>query len=175
MQRSGGKIQGPCDTFLASAQHKNAVVTVVLRCRANVPSVDAVWLPGTAFFRRFVQENFGAGGRERRFVIIKVSVEERFGREPGIDPRGAQKIESGGGEWNQAAPQMNWKVWVNAEETGQKVIFERLNGLFGSIHAMDVKQDELKSNVVVAQVFFDRIGHSFSMTCMLGFKPCSLR
>ena len=52
---------------------------------------------------------------------------------------------------------MHWKVWVNAAETGQKVIFERPNGLFGSIHAMDVRRDELKRNVVVAQVFFDCI------------------
>ena len=49
---------------------------------------------------------------------------------------------------------MNWKVWVNAAETGQKVIFECLNGLFGSIHAMDVRRDELKRNFVVAEVFF---------------------
>ena len=116
-----------------------------------------MWRLGIAFRRRFVQENFGAGGHERRFVIIEGSIEERFGRELGIDPRGEQKIESGGGEWNQAAPQIHWRVWVNATETGQKVIFERSNGLFGSIHAIDVRRDELKSNVVVAQVSFDRI------------------
>ena len=130
----------------------------MLWCRADVPAVDAVWRPGTTFHRHFVQENFGDGGRDRRFVIIEGSIEERFGREPGIDPRGAQKIKSGGGKWNQAAPQMHWKFWVNAAETGQKVIFERPNVLFGSIHAMYVRRDELKSNVVVAQVFFDCIG-----------------
>ena len=157
MQRSGGKSHGPCDAFLASVQHKNSVATVVLRCRTNVPDIDAVWRPGTAFRRRFVQENFGSGGRERHFFIIEGSIEERFGQEPGIDPRGVQKIESGGGEWNQVARQMHWEGWVNAAGTGQKVIFERPNGLFGSIHAIDVRQDELKINVVVAQVFFDRI------------------
>ena len=154
----GGKFHGPCDAFLASVQHKNAVATVVLRCRADVPAVNAVWRPCTAFFRRFVQENFGAGARERRFFIVKGSIKERLVRYPGVYPRGAHKIESGGGEWNQAAPQMQWKVWVSAVETGQKVIFECSNGLFGSIHAMDVRQDELKSNFVVAQVFFDRAG-----------------
>ena len=148
MQRSGEKFQGPCDAFLASAQHKNAVAAVVLRCRANVPAIDAVWLPGTAFCRRFVQENLGARGHKRRSFIIEGSIEERFGRDLWIAPRGAQKIESGGGKWNQVAPQMHWKVWVNAADTGQKVIFERSNGLFGSIHAMDVRQGELKSNVV---------------------------
>ena len=158
MQRSGEKIHGPCNALLASAQHKNAVAALVLQCRANVLAVNAVWRPGSAFCQRFVQENFGARGLKRRFVITKGSIEERFGQEPGIDPRGAQNIESGGGEWNQAAPQMHWKVWVNAVETGQKVIFEHPNGLFGSIHAMDARQDELKSNFVVAQVFFDRIG-----------------
>ena len=56
-----------------------------------------------------MQENFGARGRERRFVIIKGSIEELFGRDPGIDPRRAQQIESGGGEWNQLAPHMHWK------------------------------------------------------------------
>ena len=71
---------------------------------------------------------------------------------------GAHKIESGGGEWNQAAPHMHWKVWVNAADTGQKMILERSNGIFESVHAMDVRQDELKSNFVVAQVFFDRTG-----------------
>ena len=158
MQRSGEKIHGPCNALLASAQHKNAVAALVLQCRANVLAVNAVWRPGSAFCQRFVQEKFGAGGRKTRFVIIKGSIEERFGREPGVDPRGAQQIESGGGKWNQAAPQMHWKVWLNAAETGQKVIFERPNGLFGSIHAMDVRQDDLESNFVVAKVFFDRIG-----------------
>ena len=47
---------------------------------------------------------------------------------------------------------------MNAAETVQKVIFERLNGLFGRIHVMDVMRDDLKSNVVVAQVFSDCIG-----------------
>ena len=129
----------------------------MLQCRSNEPAVDAVWRPGTAFRRSIVQENFGAGERKRRFVIIEGSIEERCGRDPGIDPRGAQKIESGGGEWNQEAPRMHWKVWLNAAETIQKLIFERPNGLFGSIRAMDVRQDELKSNVVFAQICFDRI------------------
>ena len=161
LRRSGEKFYGPCDAFLVSAQHKNAVAKVVLRCRADVPAVNAVWRPGTAFCRRFVQENFGAGARERRFFIVKGSIKERLVRYPGVYPRGAHKIESGGGEWNQAAPQMHWKVWVSAVETGQKVIFEYSNGLFGSIHAMDVRQDKLKSDVVVAQVFFDRIWEFF--------------
>ena len=46
---------------------------------------------------------------------------------------------------------------MNAVETGQKVIFELPYGRFGSIYTMGVKQDKLKSNVVVAQVFFDCI------------------
>ena len=93
MQRSGEKIYGPCDAFLASVQHKNAVATVVLQCRANVPAINAVWRPGTVFLRSSVQENFGARGRERRFVIIEGSIEEHFGRDIGIDPRGAQNID----------------------------------------------------------------------------------
>ena len=77
---------------------------LLLRRRANVPAVDAMQHSGAAFLRCFMLENFGARGRERSFIIIEVSVDERFGRELWVDPRGAQKIESSGSERNQAAP-----------------------------------------------------------------------
>ena len=38
------------------------------------------------------------------------------------------------------------------------MIFERADGLFRCICGMDVGRDELKSNFVVAQVYFYRIG-----------------
>ena len=76
---------------------------VVVRQRANVPAVDAMRRPGAAFLRCFMEENFGDRGRERCFIIVEGSIEERFGRELWFDPRGAQKIESFVGKWNQAA------------------------------------------------------------------------
>ena len=68
-----------CDVFLASSQQKNAVAMVLLRRRADVPAIDAVRRPGSAFLRCFMQENYGARGRERCFIIIEGSVGERFG------------------------------------------------------------------------------------------------
>ena len=117
---------------------QNSVAAVVLRCRAYVPAIDAVWHPGTAFRGRFMQEKFGAGGSKSRFDIIKGSIEERFDQDPGIDPRGKQKIESCGGKRNQSAPQMHGKVGMDTAQSGERVIFERANGLFRLIRAMDV-------------------------------------
>ena len=77
----GKELYGPCDVFLAISRHKNTVATVVLQRRADVPDVDAVRRPGAALLRCFMQENFGARGRERCFIVVKGSIEKRFGQE----------------------------------------------------------------------------------------------
>ena len=53
---------------------------------------------------------------------------------------------------------MHGKVGMNTAQSGEKVIFERVDVLFHSIRAMDVGRDELKINFVVAQVFFYGVG-----------------
>ena len=153
----GKELHGPCDAFFVSSQPKNAVKTVVIWRRNNVPAVDTVRRPCAAFIRCFMQENFNAKGRERCFIITESSVEESFVRELWVDLRGTQKIESCGGKRNQAAPQMHGKVGMDTAQFDKRVIFERANGLFRLIRAMDVEWDALKRNIFVTQVFFDGI------------------
>ena len=128
--------------------------TVVIRHHADVTAVNAVWRPGAAFLRCFMQEKFGAREREWCFIIFQGSVEERFGQEIWVDPQGEKKIKNCGGKRNKVAPQMHGKVGMDTAKSGEKVILEYANRLFCRICAMDVVQDELKINIVVAQVFF---------------------
>ena len=53
---------------------------------------------------------------------------------------------------------MHEKFGMDTAQSSNKVIFERVDGLFYCIFAMDVGRDELKINIVVAQVFFYGIG-----------------
>ena len=60
------------------------MVTEVIRHCADVTAFDAMRHPGAAFFRCFMQENFGARGRKRCFIIFKGYVEEIFIQEIGL-------------------------------------------------------------------------------------------
>jgi hypothetical protein len=50
----------------------------------------------------------------------------------------------------QAIPQLERKVWVNAAKAGNKMVFEGSNGSFGSVAPVDVRRDELVVNVFLA-------------------------
>ena len=53
---------------------------------------------------------------------------------------------------------MHGKFGMDTAQYGKKVIFERADGLFHLIRAMNVGREELESKIVFAQVFFDVIG-----------------
>ena len=74
----GKELHSPCDVLLASPRYKNAVATVVLQHRANVPAVNAVKGPGAAFLRCFMQENLGNRRDKRCYIKFEGSVEESF-------------------------------------------------------------------------------------------------
>jgi hypothetical protein len=58
--------------------HTYSMAAVVLRRSAKVPSMDAMWRPGTADSRVFVDKNLGAGWSEGRSVVIKGAIELRL-------------------------------------------------------------------------------------------------
>ena len=99
----GKELHGPCDVFLASLRHKNAVATVVLRRRVNVPAVDAVRHPGVAILRCFPQENIGARVHERCFIIIEAPLRSALAERFGLIREGRRRLRfvvASGIKWN---------------------------------------------------------------------------
>jgi hypothetical protein len=51
--------------------------------------------------------------------------------------------------WQQEIPSVGWEQWCGSGKDGEEVIFERSDGAFGSVMAVDVGQDQLQGTVVV--------------------------
>ena len=60
---------------------------------------------------------------QRCLVEIKGTVELCFGGEFGIDARGTEEIQSGGGLFDESTPQMEREIWIGAAQNGNEVIF----------------------------------------------------
>ncbi len=65
--------------------HIGAMAAVVLGSSAKVPSVDAMWRPGTADARVFIDKNLGAGWSKWRAVVIERAIELRLCRQLWVD------------------------------------------------------------------------------------------
>ena len=84
-------------------------------------------------------------GGEWCAVDIEVAVELGVGGEFGIDPQSStQHVECCLGLGKKFVPKVQGKVFVNAAETSDKMVFERANRTFGGVTAVDTGWDELE-------------------------------
>ena len=88
----GKKLHSLGDAFGTGAGDVDAVAAVMLRGTTKVPPVDTMGRPGAANGGGFVDQDFGAGWREGRSVIVEGAVELRFGREARVDARWAEQV-----------------------------------------------------------------------------------
>ena len=79
----GGEFNGVRNSFGACLGNIHFVASLMLWSIANVPAVDAVWRPCAPDVRRFIGNDFGTGRGNGCSVIVKRTVELRFGRDTG--------------------------------------------------------------------------------------------
>ena len=72
------KFDGFGNALGACFWHIYSMAAVVLRRSAKVPSIDAMWRPGTVDSGVFVDKNPGAGWSQGRAVVIKGAIELRL-------------------------------------------------------------------------------------------------
>ena len=75
------KFHGVCDAFCLGVVGKDAVATIMLHRRAEVPAVNAVWIPGAALLWFFVEDDFGAGGCHGSAVEVEIALKDLVCRE----------------------------------------------------------------------------------------------
>jgi hypothetical protein len=56
---------------------------------------------------------------------------------------------------DEAIPQVEWKVFVEAAEGGDEVIFEGADHAIGSVATMGTGGNQLESDILVVHVFFE--------------------
>ena len=72
-----------------------------------------------------------------------------------MEPRGAQEIESGGGEGDEPAPQVHGERRVGAGKSCDKVIFKGRDGALSKVRAMHVRGHQLERDAPVREVLFE--------------------
>ena len=145
------------DNFVGAPCH-TGVATVALQVRANIPAVNAGGRPGAALAGFLVDDNVGAKRGKRVFVVVVGAMKLGPGREVGVEPRGAQEVQSEDSLWKQQAPIVERELGVTATKTGNEVVLESLDGSLGSIPAVDVGRGELVGNVFRLEVGFEDCG-----------------
>lgn len=85
-----GKNDGFGNAFSTGFGHMDAMAAIVFGSGAKIPPVYAMRGPGTADFRVFVDEDFGARRCHGSSVVVKSAVELRLGGKFGVDARGTQ-------------------------------------------------------------------------------------
>jgi hypothetical protein len=136
-------------------RHVQAVTSVVLHGGADVPVGYAMGCPSAAVAGDLVSDGEGAGGRKGGGIEIELAEDLGVAREFWVDSRGPKQVESDDGLGDEATPQMERKVFVGAAEAGDEVFFERSDGPFGGVGAMDVWRNELKIDVFFEEVFLE--------------------
>ena len=111
-----------------------------------VPSFDAMRGPRSAFLGIFVDEDFCAGGRHRRFVKIERSVHVSLGGEPGVAVGWSEEVQGVGSLMDKPVPEVERKVGVNAGYASDKVVLPRADGFFCGVGAVIMRGNELKNN-----------------------------
>ena len=145
------------DSF-AGAPSDTGVAAVALQVGAHIPTINARGRPCAALARFLVDDNMGAKWGKRVFVVVVGAIELGPSRQFGIEPRGAEQIESENCLRKQQAPMVERKVGVTATEAGNEVVLEGLNGAFCGIPAVDVGRSELVGNIFILKESFERAG-----------------
>ena len=91
-------------------------------------------------------------------VALKSYAPNTLRGELGVEPRATQEIECGHGLRNEAIPEMQRKMLIDAAEAGDEMILESPNRAFGRVAAVDARRDKLESDRFVGEELFERRG-----------------
>ena len=101
-------------------------------------------------------------------VALKSYAPNTLRGELGVEPRATQEIECGHGLRNEAIPEMQRKMLIDAAESGDEVILESSNRAFGRVAAVDARRDELKIDVFIAKELLEGGGALVVKTLKFG-------
>ena len=140
---AGKKIGGLDDAFGSCGRYVDAIAEIVLRGCANVLAVNAMNVPGAADVQDFMEKDLSAGWCKGRAIEIVDAVDLGFGGKPRVDAGRLENTERGCCLGNEAAPQMDGKIGVNAGQAGKEMTFPSVNRFFGNVSTMDVGRHKL--------------------------------
>ena len=132
----GKKGDSVTDSLSSGLVDVDAVASTVFHCWAQMPSINSMGCPGSSFIGFFVHQHSGAWRCQWGAVEVKGSKQLCMSGELGVDARHAQQVQGECCLMDEAAPEMEWKVWVSAGQTGNEVIFEGSDGPFSNDSAM---------------------------------------
>ena len=132
------------DAFCAGTWNVDAATLVVVRGGYEVPSIDTVGVPGAAFSRCLMDNNSGAGRRQGCAVEVKRTVQLGFRQKSWIEAGRTEEVECEGSMGDEAVPDMQGEVGVEAAQAGDEVILVGLDCTFYGVGAMEVWGNELE-------------------------------
>ena len=152
-ERDGMRKKGKCIAVdLRSRIGKVTLdASIMLRRRADRPSVSAVVRPGGAVGGFGVNNDVGTRGRQGASIEIEVAEDVCEGGEFWIGARITEKVESEDCLGDEAIPFAEGKIRVAGGKTREEMIFEGLDGPFGRIAPVDMGRDELKAYILFPQ------------------------
>jgi hypothetical protein len=72
---------------------------------------------------------------------------------------------------NESTPEMHWKVWIEAAEAGNEMIFPSANCFFRGVASMVVRWNELEGNGLGAHVGLQAAGGFVIKALESRFEP----
>ena len=154
----GGEINAIGDAFGGRVRYADTVAAIVLGRCTNVPAVNTVTVPGAADGRGFMDKDLIAGWCKGASIDIVGAVELGFGKKARVDTGWPEKIECGSCLGNEAGPQMDGTIRVNAVQAGKEMTFPSVDRFFGGVSVIDVGRQKLVVNRDGLHVAFEAMG-----------------
>jgi hypothetical protein len=117
-----------------------------------------VFAEGSAGVGGKMGDNLGAGGGNGCAVEIVVPKKGGMGRERWMDTAGTEKVERENGLRKETVPFGERKSRISGAEEGDKVIFKRPDGTFGSIGTMLFGGNPLEVDPVFLKSILEGLG-----------------
>ena len=97
-----------------------------------------------------MDSNFGARGRERRGIEVKVVIYGSVVGTNWVRARGTEQIDIEDCLGDETVPLFGWEVGVTRGQSSAKVIIEGTNCTFGGVAVMDIWGDKLEVDILFA-------------------------
>lgn len=99
-----------------------------------------------------MDEDTDAGRCQGGPIVVEHAVDVGIRRQLRVKARGAEKIEGLDGLRQEAVPQIHRKIWGDGGQSCHKVVFERANGTFCGVAAVDGRWGQLHIDILVGHV-----------------------
>ena len=105
-----------------------------------------------------MDEDSDSRGSKRRFVEIKVAVELRPQGELWVEPGAAKQVQGDKRLGNEAIPEVQGEVFINAARTSDEMVLESSDGSFSRVAAVDVRWNQWEGDVFFGKELFECCG-----------------